>query len=1053
IVQQAHNSALSGPVAEAAEAVIDAEDRRVFLLSSTVQRPAYHQAPGLVRTIEASDDRGGLVSVLGVISASTAEGEIAISSLGSGDLEVWDLEMGKRLNTLEGHEDRVTCVSVTPDGRRAISGGKDGMLCLWDLENGHYLSRFRAGVSPKCVWVRPDGERALSGGIEALTIWDLESVEPIHRIERPNMYFEDLSVTPNGRLMISLCRPRWRSESTLELWDPVSGQRLRKLEGQTGTDNSVRLSADGRIAVTANSDKHLWVWNLETGECVHRLAGHSRGVACAAITADGRRAVSGGGDNTIRIWDLDAARCVKTFEGHTGSVTSLALTPDGARAVSGSVDGTLRIWDVERGVCLGKSEKHRQPVESLDLTPDGKYLTSGGEDRVLRTWDLETGEYLESLNPEEVQHPRHPGKRAIEGRSRMVFTPGGKRVVFRSVTLIPDEWKADSGGKREEALKVWDPRVGERLAIAEKVCDLDLSPSGRRAVVGGFENALRIWDLDDGECLEEVGTKREGHIDQVHGVSMSPDGQVVAAARSDGTVRLWGPGLSGCLRTIESQGIARILADGRRVVLGTRDGSISIVHLKTGEVLGSFEGCTREVKSLRVTPDCKRLISGSADGTLRVWDLQGGQCMAIHHAGAGVTALSEVSGTGVFGCGTGDGEVMSLSIRNLSFGPLILTPTRFWQFGDPGTEGQWDDVLSALCPGCRGRFPVPARILDVIETINRSVGLKPGVACLQLPDHAWDEETLLSECPECRRSLRFNPFVADEREWFRAAGTPGSHPSARTTRRTSTPSEQVPVPQPSPSAGSASPDEGRIVSAPAPEGGLGRLHAPGEELTETDRAIEELERGLMVQEARGDDRQQLEHLWRLALFRSQRGEDHRALPLYQQMQRISERVGDRTGLVESLHGQAEILERHGRAEEAAGLRRTWRAAGDERRLAEILLKHAELLEVVGEWASAREKATEARDLFSRLDLPLEAARASAIRVRSRLGRSTRVRAVTFGGLLLLVAGLGIALGLWNAWLWLIGGPLALLCLLNVATMASPRLRQAVERSVSGRTED
>ena len=35
--------------------------------------------------------------------------------------------------------------------------------------------------------------------------------------------------------------------------------------------------------------------------------------------------------------------------------------------------------------------------------------------------------------------------------------------------------------------------------------------------------------------------------------------------------------------------------------------------------------------------------------------------------------------------------------------------------------------------------------------------------CLELPDKAWDEPRLLSECPLCRKPLRFNPFIVDNR--------------------------------------------------------------------------------------------------------------------------------------------------------------------------------------------------------------------------------------------------------------------------------------------------
>jgi len=760
-VQHAYNSANLGPVAEAAEAIIAAEVRPLFLLRSPHQRAAHNPHPALVRTIEEPGS-----GIEGIISASTAAGDVGLATFGQKVLHVWDLETGERLNTLEGHEDRVTCVSVTPDGRRAISGGADHALCLWDLESGRCVKRFRGDGSLSCVSITPDGERAFSGGFEKLRLWDLALAKPLLVIERPGMFFADLSVTPDGRLALSLCRPRWSSESTLELWDLTSARCLRELEGQPGSDTSVRLSADGRRAIAGSADKHLRVWNLETGECVDTLAGHTGNVTCVAITADGKRAVSGSHDKTLRIWDLDESRCIKTFEGHTHWVTSLDITPDGVRAVSGSSDGTLRVWNVEKGVCLREREKHRVSVTSLDFTPDGRKLMSGGDDLTVRTWDLETGGYITSLGPAEVRHHRYPDKRALEGRSRMVFTPGAGRVVAVTVTLIPDEWKVGSPGRREESLRVLDTnKFEECFTIEEKTCALDFSPSARTAVVGSFDNELRVWDLETGECLRNLGIQREGWKDRVQCVSVSPDGKIAAALSTDGTLRLWSLGRAECLRALEGQGSGLITADGRSIVVGGSGHTVSVLDARSGECLNRLEGRAGRIKSLTVTPDCRYLLSGSEDGNLRVWDLGTGECVGIYHAGAGITTFSDVSSAAAFGCGTNDGEVMTLAMRNVSMGPMVVTPVRMWLYGSRGASGSWADQLSAACQWCGSRFPVSAKILEVIDGIHHSAGEQPGgSACLDLPEDCWNEKLLLWECPRCRRPLRFNPFLVDDRE-------------------------------------------------------------------------------------------------------------------------------------------------------------------------------------------------------------------------------------------------------------------------------------------------
>ena len=200
-------------------------------------------------------------------------------------------------------------------------------------------------------------------------------------------------------------------------------------------------------------------------------------------------------------------------------------------------------------------------------------------------------------------------------------------------------------------------------------------------------------------------------------------------------------------------------------MVGGGDYSVSVFDAASGECLNRFEGCTRRIQSFTVTPDCRYLISGSEDSTIRVWDLERGEPAGIYHAGAGITALSEVSSAAAFGCGTDDGEVITLAMKNLSLGPMVVTPVRMWLYGDGTASGRWDDHLTAACQWCRGRFPVSRKILDVIEEIRRSAGACPGgSACLGLPEDAWNEKVLLSECPSCRQPLKFNPFLADESE-------------------------------------------------------------------------------------------------------------------------------------------------------------------------------------------------------------------------------------------------------------------------------------------------
>ena len=120
-----------------------------------------------------------------------------------------------------------------------------------------------------------------------------------------------------------------------------------------------------------------------------------------------------------------------------------------------------------------------------------------------------------------------------------------------------------------------------------------VSADGRRAVSGGDDGTVRVWDLDTGEPLHTLA----GH-----------DGQVGAVAVS---------------------------ADGRRAVSGGDDGTVRVWDLDTGQPLHALAGHDGPVRAVAVSADGRRAVSGGDDGTVRVWDLDTG---AAGHALPATTA-------------------------------------------------------------------------------------------------------------------------------------------------------------------------------------------------------------------------------------------------------------------------------------------------------------------------------------------------------------------------------------------------------------------------------
>lgn len=278
---------------------------------------------------------------------------------------------------------------------------------------------------------------------------------------------------------------------------------------------------------------------------------------CLAASSDRVVVAVGATDGTTRVRRVSDGSLVHRDQVHQSSVLTAAFAPDGDVLATGAMDGVLVLRAVGAPAADVRVTAHQGGVLAVVFTGDGMVATSG-YDGWIRLWDVATG-------------------------GPVLAWPSAGGVSFdlaahshRAVLLSADE---DGGVRRWNLRGQLQATMGNH---ADRALCVSLSPDGLLAASGGFDHAVRIWDVETGHCLGVLG----GHRHTVSAVAFSPDGSLLASAGWDEVVRLWRlpsaapAGLLGGHGSYVS-GVA-FSADGESVTSSGFDQSLRTWDVRTG---------------------------------------------------------------------------------------------------------------------------------------------------------------------------------------------------------------------------------------------------------------------------------------------------------------------------------------------------------------------------------------------------------------------------------------------------------------------------------------
>ncbi|WP_199248296.1 toll/interleukin-1 receptor domain-containing protein [[Phormidium] sp. ETS-05] len=472
---------------------------------------------------------------------------------------------GTEIATLLGHKEGINLLQFSPDGQKIVTGSYDGTVKLWQRNGALDLTFKPHGenwVSDVSFSTDSAGNQIMATGSPDKTVklWQIDGT-PIVTLTGHGDWVRKVLFSPDGKNLVSLSE-----DTTVKLWEvekkgsiatmPSKDARVFVNPHQTGqilvttADNNgavtlwkadvnsttsvplvkkggenvdVQLVDKGQTIVTTvrddNSFGPVQLWKAD-GTPVATIIDKTSSPVGVSVSPSGETIVTTvreGNSFSVQLWKADGTFVATIIDKTPSQRVDVDISSDGQTIVTTVHDensASVQLWKADGTLVATLMEKNNGWA-SVDLSPDSQTVLTvtadDNEDYTVKLWQAD-GTLIETLMEKSPDMPHWR------------FSNDGQMVALLDSDGEVKLWNANG---TSIATQNYNTQGSKRIA--------GFSPDNQTLVLVSQKN-ITLWNPDGSQKPVVIRTEHKGDISQV---VFSPDGQTIATASYDNTVKLW----------------------------------------------------------------------------------------------------------------------------------------------------------------------------------------------------------------------------------------------------------------------------------------------------------------------------------------------------------------------------------------------------------------------------------------------------------------------------------------------------------------------------------